>query len=83
MNRTVLSKEVSVDGDKIVILENIETRLNVDSLQVKLMDIQRRKDNIVNHNQRLIAEYRDLEKEEKEVKSQLLQLGENGELEEL
>lgn len=74
MNKIVLSKDVKVEENKVVITESVETRLDENQLEMKLRDVQMQKLRAKEQNTRLVAEYNGLLEEEKEINSLILQL---------
>lgn len=74
MNKTVLSKDVKVEENKVVITESVETRLDENQLEMKLRDVQMQKLRAKEQNIRLVTEYNGLLEEEKELNQLILQL---------
>ena len=74
MNKTVLSKDVKVEENKVVITESVETRMDENQLEMKLRDLQMQKLRIKEQNVRLVAEYSGLLEEESEINQLILQL---------
>lgn len=74
MNKTVLSKDVKVEENKVVITESVETRMDENQLEMKLRDLQMQKLRIKEQNIRLVTEYNGLLDEEKEINQLISQL---------
>ena len=74
MNSKVLSKDIRVENNKIVITENVETKLDINNLYEKLTGIQMYKEKILNQNKNLIEDYKRLVREEEELNNQISKL---------
>ena len=74
MNSKVLSKDIRVENNKIVITENVETKLDINNLYEKLTGIQMYKEKILKQNKNLIEDYKSLVREEEELNNQISQL---------
>ena len=74
MNSKVLSKDIRVENNKIVITENVETKLDINNLYEKLTGIQMYKEKILNQNKNRIEDYKRLVREEEELNNQISKL---------
>ena len=83
MNRTILSKDVKIEDNKVIITEEIETKLDQSQLELKLRDIQLRKARAKEQNTRLINEYNGLANEETELKELIAQLKDKEDIEKI
>ncbi|HHX60609.1 MAG TPA: hypothetical protein GX707_07840 [Epulopiscium sp.] len=83
MNKTILSKDVKVEGNKVVITENTETRLDRNNLEVKLRDLQMQKMRLKEQNVRLVDEYNLVVLEETEISDLISKLSTNEGIEEI
>lgn len=73
-NREVLNKTVTVEGETVVINENIQTTLTKQGVEERLSEIRARKNRIKTTNANLVAEYNEIVAEETEYESLLTQL---------
>lgn len=83
MERNVLSKDVRIENNKVIISENTETVLDKSQVESKLRDVQVRKSRLAEQNQRLVDEYRQMESEESELNGILQQLLSNETIKEI
>lgn len=74
MNTKVLSKDVTVEENEVVITESVETRMDENQLEMKLRDVQMQKLRTKEQNNRLVAEYNSLLEEESDLNQLILQL---------
>lgn len=79
----VLSKEVKIENNEVVIQENIERVLTLEQLEMKLRDINQRKLWLQEQNNKLIADYNGLLQEETEIKDYINQLSADNNVENL
>ena len=76
-NRKVLTKDVQVIENKVVITESVETRMDQSQLESKLRDIQVQKTRVRDQNIRIVEEYNKLVNDELETKDLITQLNAN------
>ncbi len=73
-NRKVLTKDVQVIENKVVITESVETRMNHNQLELKLRDVNMQKIRVKEQNNRLVEDYNKLLQEEVELNGLIDQL---------
>ena len=73
-NVKVLSKEVTVENDRVVITEQVETTMDINQLEQKLRNIQMQKSSLLDQNARIVIQYNKYTEEENDVLDLLSQL---------
>ncbi len=73
-NVKVLSKEVLVENDMVVITEQIETTMDINQLEQKLRNVQMQKSSLLDQNARIVIQYNKYTDEENDILGLLSQL---------
>lgn len=74
MNKEILSKDVTIEDNLVVITENTKTTMGRNQLESQLREISSRKSRLQEQNTRIIAEYKKLSEEETEINNLINQL---------
>ena len=73
-NVKVLSKEVLVENDMVVITEQIETTMDINQLEQKLRNVQMQKSSLLDQNARIVIQFNKYTDEENDILDLLSQL---------
>lgn len=73
-NIKVLSKEILVENDVVVITEQIETTMDINQLEQKLRNVQMQKSSLLDQNARIVVQYNKYTDEENDILDLLSQL---------
>ena len=74
MDKIILNRETRVEDNVVVIKEETETKLTKERLEMRLRDLDVRKQRLKDQNKRIIEEFEELKKEELETKELIKQL---------
>lgn len=74
VDKKVLNREVKIEDNTVVIIENTETKLTKHQLEMQLRDIQFQKEKLKEQNQRIINDYNQLVEKEIEINNLIAQL---------
>ena len=73
-NVKVISKDVIVENDRVVITEQVETTLDISQLEQKLRNVQMQKSSLLDQNARIVVQYNKYTDEENDILDLLSQL---------
>lgn len=74
MNKNILSREVKVENNEVIIIKNVEEKYNRQQLEMKLREIQMRKISLKEQNKNIVSEYNKVLDEEQEIQALIEQL---------
>lgn len=74
MDKIILSRETRIENNEAFIREETETKLTKERIEMRLRDLEMRKQRLKDQNQVIIKEYEGVEREEIEMKDLLERL---------
>lgn len=74
MNKNILSREVTVENNEVIIIKNVEEKYNRQQLEMKLRELQMRKISLKEQNKNIVSEYNKVLDEEQEIQALIEQL---------
>jgi len=74
MNKNILSREVKVENNEVIIIKNVEEKYNRQQLEMKLRELQMRKISLKEQNKNIVSEYNKVLDEEQEIQALIEQL---------